>query len=84
MANDNEVLRLAVQERRALELKRLPTVLRRCLRCDWMFHSTGSDHRLCNVCKSPYPQPPDSPVGRRILSAPQQRRGGRPCDDLEG
>jgi hypothetical protein len=42
---------LAIEEKRALELHRQPTELRRCLKCDHWMHSTGADHRICNPCK---------------------------------
>jgi len=44
-------LREAIQEKKALVLHCQPTELRRCLKCEHWFHSTGSDHRLCNMCK---------------------------------
>lgn len=44
----------AAAETHALELHAQPTELRRCLGCDCWFHSTGSDHRRCNLCKGTY------------------------------
>ena len=42
----------ACEEKRALELHRQPTELRRCLSCEHWLHSTGPDHRICNPCKN--------------------------------
>jgi tRNA(Ile2) C34 agmatinyltransferase TiaS len=42
---------IAIEANRALSLKRQPTTLRRCLKCEWWMHSTGPDHRICNRCK---------------------------------
>lgn len=44
-------MQVALDEKRALSLKRQATTLRRCLKCEWWMHSTGPDHRICNHCK---------------------------------
>lgn len=30
----------------------MPVALRVCLKCDGWMRSTGSDHRICNVCRN--------------------------------
>jgi len=76
MARDDRTQ--AVIERQAGLLKAQPTALRRCLKCDYWFHSTGADHRLCNVCQHE-PKRPGSLVGERIAGSP--RRKMRTQDD---
>lgn len=41
----------AIRENRVRLLSEQATELRRCLGCDYWFHSTGPDHRQCNRCK---------------------------------
>lgn len=57
----------AILEKRALQLVAQPTTLRRCLSCEQFFHSTGADHRRCNICKGDYRR--RSIVGERVRSA---------------
>ena len=63
----------AILERIALSLKAQQTTLRRCLGCEFWFHSAGPDHRICNCCKGE-PDYRDSLVGKRI--AVRGRRKG--------
>lgn len=63
----------AITESRALALVAQPTVIRRCLACDLFFHSTGPDHRRCNLCKGDHRR--RSIVGERVRSADRTIRG---------
>lgn len=62
----------ALRARRALKLVERPTTLRRCLACDHIFHSTGPDHRRCNLCKGDFAR---GIVGQRVRSADPRIRG---------
>jgi len=66
---NGRVWRSAVEEKKALALKRQPTTVRVCLRCEARFRSSGADHRLCNPCKG-LPNP-HTKVGARL--APGRR-----------
>lgn len=63
----------AIRANRRLQLVEQPTTLRRCLACDLFFHSTGPDHRRCNLCKGLHAH--RGIVGQRVRSADQSIRG---------
>lgn len=69
---DSEVAR-AIRERRGLQLTEQPTTLRRYLSCDCFFHSTGADHRRCNLCKGDHRR--RTIVGERVRSADPRVHG---------
>ena len=54
----------AIRERQLLFLRAQPTSLRRCLRCDEWLHSTGPDHRICDLCKGIVATRPGVPGSR--------------------
>ncbi len=62
--------RLAIEEKKALALKRQPTTVRECLCCESPFRSAGPFHRLCNSCKG-VPHQGRLLVGMRIGLAPR-------------
>lgn len=51
MPTSARVFHRAIAEKKALALHRQATVLRRYLKCGQWMHSTGPDHRICNVDK---------------------------------
>lgn len=63
----------AIRANRRLQLVEQPTTLRTCLSCDQLFHSTGPDHRRCNLCKGDHRR--RSIVGERVQSADPRVRG---------
>lgn len=68
MGGDQVTRQEEIREYRTIELRNQPTTLRRCLGCeDWM-HSTGADHRLCNLCKDQ-----DNYQGSRVGSTLKKR-----------
>ena len=71
----------AIVEKRALALVAQPTTLRRCLSCEQFFHSTGADHRRCNLCKGDHRR--RTIVGERVQSA-DPRVAGHSAAWLEG